>query len=510
DGLHWTTAFASNPLLHGVAYGNRHCLGVGDNGTVLISDTIADSAPVILGQPQSHTLAAGLPVTLGINAQSRLAIAYQWLKNGAIIPGATNSTLALSAVQAGDAGQYTVQVANGQAAVVSNPAWIEIAAAGPTNSPVARWQSLPTAVAGTNDLFSIAGGWSQGFYSPNSTIAVVGAGGTGFSSANAGPWTSDFAPTTNGIAGVVCGQAVLPFLGAQPTFVAVGGDGTILTASIDNWGGLTWQPQTSGTTNFLERVTFGDGLFVAVGDNGTLLTSTNSTDWVPRDPGTTQNLLGAAVGTVNSNLVAVAVGDSGTLLTSTNGSDWSGQGTGLTNDLLGVSFCAGQFVVVGVGGTILTSPDGVTWQSRASPVASDLWSVASAVGYLVAVGADGAIISSPDAVHWTAQVSGVSNTLYEVTFAAGAFWAVGDTGTILRSDDVVALRWLSFPNALLGLTAPPAHFYRLEATGPLEGVNDWLWQTTVYAPSNSPPETPMFVPDAADSAPRFWRGVQLP
>jgi hypothetical protein len=51
-------------------------------------------------------------------------------------------------------------------------------------------------------------------------------------------------------------------------FVAVGGNGTILTSR----DGVNWTEQTS-RSNTLNSVTYGKGLFVAVGDGGTILTS---------------------------------------------------------------------------------------------------------------------------------------------------------------------------------------------------------------------------------------------
>jgi hypothetical protein len=38
-------------------------------------------------------------------------------------------------------------------------------------------------------------------------------------------------------------------------------------------GGVTWTPRTSGTSNNLIGVAYGNGTFVAVGDGGTILTS---------------------------------------------------------------------------------------------------------------------------------------------------------------------------------------------------------------------------------------------
>ena len=52
----------------------------------------------------------------------------------------------------------------------------------------------------------------------------------------------------------------------------------------------------SGTKEWLNDVTFGDGMFVAVGANGTLLTSANGKTWLRRSSGTETTLVGVAFG----------------------------------------------------------------------------------------------------------------------------------------------------------------------------------------------------------------------
>jgi len=57
-------------------------------------------------------------------------------------------------------------------------------------------------------------------------------------------------------------------LNGNGLFVAVGGGGTILTSP----DGITWTLQTSGTSNTLYGIAYGNGRFVAVGEN-VILTS---------------------------------------------------------------------------------------------------------------------------------------------------------------------------------------------------------------------------------------------
>ncbi len=501
DGLHWKVVQANVPAIYGVAYGNQHFVAVGDNGAILRSAAVQDDSPAILTQPQSHTLAPGMSLILSVSAQSSLPVSYQWFKDGQPIPGANSSTLQITGVQTQDAGQYTVQISNGHAAVVSDPAWVRAAAVAPSTSPFDQWQPVSPSPFGTTSLYSIAYGWS----SSSEAIVAVGDSGAIFTSLNDGPWAAQYSGTTNALIGVAFGEQI--YYGfSLPQFVAVGGTGTILASS----DGSFWEQDNSSTTNSLERVAFGDGLFVAVGDLGTLLTSTNGINWNMQNSGTTQYLLGVVVGVVNTNLLIVAVGTGATLISSTHGSAWISHALGLTNDLLGATFCNGQFVVVATGGLILTSRDGLVWQRQEAPVQSDLWSVAFAEGFFVAVGDEGAIVSSPDGVHWTQRALTTSASLYGVTFANGAFRTVGDAGTVLYSRPMVQLRWSSFSDGVLALQGPAGHFYRIEAADQLQMTNDWTWQAEFYVPSNSPPESPVFLPSLSGASQRFFRAVLVP
>ena len=58
-------------------------------------------------------------------------------------------------------------------------------------------------------------------------------------------------------------------------FVAVANAGYIITSS----DGTTWTSRTSGTTNNLNGVTYGNSKFMIVGNSGTTLTSSDGTSW---------------------------------------------------------------------------------------------------------------------------------------------------------------------------------------------------------------------------------------
>ncbi|MGD0412501.1 MAG: immunoglobulin domain-containing protein [Verrucomicrobiota bacterium] len=82
--------------------------------------------PVIETPPLGQTVAIGanvvLSVVLNMAASGDGPFTYQWLRNGANLPGATNSTYSILAAQPLNSGSYQVVVANSLAFVESAPA----------------------------------------------------------------------------------------------------------------------------------------------------------------------------------------------------------------------------------------------------------------------------------------------------------------------------------------------------------------------------------------------------
>jgi hypothetical protein len=75
-------------------------------------DSSSLTAPAITTQPQSQTVQAGDNATFNVTATGSTPLAYQWLLNGSPIAGATGSSLALTSLQSGNAGLYSVRVTN--------------------------------------------------------------------------------------------------------------------------------------------------------------------------------------------------------------------------------------------------------------------------------------------------------------------------------------------------------------------------------------------------------------
>jgi formylglycine-generating enzyme required for sulfatase activity len=90
-------------------------------------------------QPVARTVSIGQPVTFSALAETfdGSAPAYQWLKDGVVIPGATTSTLVLPAVVASQIGDYSVRIQGEAGNVFSQTAGLRL-----TDAPSGPWRSL--------------------------------------------------------------------------------------------------------------------------------------------------------------------------------------------------------------------------------------------------------------------------------------------------------------------------------------------------------------------------------
>lgn len=97
--------------------------------TARLPMTVALTAPVIVGQPQSQTRITGETAIFTVTASGG-GLAYQWYKNGAPIAGATAPTLKLTGVSFSDDADYTVLVGNTSGQIVSSNALLAIVGPG--------------------------------------------------------------------------------------------------------------------------------------------------------------------------------------------------------------------------------------------------------------------------------------------------------------------------------------------------------------------------------------------
>jgi len=93
---------------------------------------IATDTPLqITTQPQAQTTIAGGSFALNVVAVGQGPFAYQWMKNGTAISGATSATYALTGADIGSAGSYTVVVSTPQGTVTSSPAIVTVQTTNP-------------------------------------------------------------------------------------------------------------------------------------------------------------------------------------------------------------------------------------------------------------------------------------------------------------------------------------------------------------------------------------------
>ncbi len=95
--------------------------------------TVNDSAPFIVTDttPNPATAYTGLPVKFTASFDGSQPIAYQWVTDGGSgtftnVPGATNSTLVISNVQAGNAGNYYLIATNFIGSASSSPSLLSV------------------------------------------------------------------------------------------------------------------------------------------------------------------------------------------------------------------------------------------------------------------------------------------------------------------------------------------------------------------------------------------------
>ncbi len=245
--------------------------------------------------------------------------------------------------------------------------------------------------------------------------------------------------------------------GPPGEFVAVGDDGLVLL-SVD--GGGTWTVQPVATSDDLDGVAWGEGVYVAVGET-TVLNSSDGSTWVDRSPGT-QLLSWHNFKDVVFHDGAFYAGGwySGVQRSTDGGVSWESMTiAGDRNyDIRAIDAAGGLLVAATerrsspVGPVLLVSGDGLTW-AESSAAFPDSSSVAIGAGEVVTVhGSDGEL-SRSDAlfpanqaplVSISAPPAGTARTLVTLSTTGGDadgdplqfIWDFDD-GTRLRGGSAV-------------------------------------------------------------------------
>jgi hypothetical protein len=111
--------------------------------------------PSIATQPASQPAVVGSNVQLSVGVNGTAPFRFQWRKAGALIAGATDSALALNAVQLADAGAYSVTVSNPAGLTNSAAATLTVVPPGPA-SRLSNLSVRTTLIAGQIVIVGIA------------------------------------------------------------------------------------------------------------------------------------------------------------------------------------------------------------------------------------------------------------------------------------------------------------------------------------------------------------------
>jgi len=198
--------------------------------------------------------------------------------------------------------------------------------------------------------------------------------------------------------------------------------------------GLIPSSQTSGTSEDLNEVTYGAGLWVAVGNNDTILTSLDGKVWTARTSGTSGEDFD---GIHFANGIFVAGGDSGIILTSSNGIDWSeSAGAGDRSGIFDVAYGSGLWIASSFSGEVYKSSDsGISWSSDNVGIAQDCLCITYGNGVWVVGSQEGNLsVSSDGGSSWTPKSAPVEQDYYDGIYADGFFLLVG-IGSIITSSD---------------------------------------------------------------------------
>ncbi len=110
----------------GIAADSAGNLYIADTNNHTIRLAYFAAAPAITAQPQGQTVTVGFNAQFSVAASGRPAPTYQWSFNGAVISGATSSTLGLTKVQSSQVGNYTVTVTNASGSATSAAATLTV------------------------------------------------------------------------------------------------------------------------------------------------------------------------------------------------------------------------------------------------------------------------------------------------------------------------------------------------------------------------------------------------
>jgi alpha-tubulin suppressor-like RCC1 family protein len=281
--------------------------------------------PAITAQPISAVVTMGQAAGLSVSNSGSAPLSYQWLKDGVILLGQTNSTLNFASFKFVDSGSYSVVITNALGMVISVPASLSVRNAplwamgmngsGQLGNGTTDSSNLPVQMA-SNVVVAACGGDHSLFVNADGTLWGMGLNYDGqLGNAMAG-WEADLpVQVASNVVGVAAGFS-------HSLFVKT--DGTLWAMGLNNYGQLG-----NGTTTSTNRPVqvSSNVVAVAAGYFHSLFVKADGTLWAMGwnrngrlGNGTTVNARLPVQ--VASNVVTVASGNDHSLFVKADGTLW--------------------------------------------------------------------------------------------------------------------------------------------------------------------------------------------
>lgn len=191
------------------------------------------AAPTIIAQPLAQTVWGGTNVTFAVTAVGTRPMTYQWLRNGAAVSGATDSSCTINNVQTSHAGNYSVQVTSSAGSVISGTALLTVLVPRPdffvsgVKSPAEAMGGQPLQV--TWNLFNVGNaasdpGWHHTLWLARDTA------GSGAEFVAALPFTDSLAA---GQSLSITGAVIIPPASSGDRYFLVRADGSNVVSELN-------------------------------------------------------------------------------------------------------------------------------------------------------------------------------------------------------------------------------------------------------------------------------------
>jgi alpha-tubulin suppressor-like RCC1 family protein len=411
-----------------VATGPAGSVSASASLTVLINLPKISLAPTNIFQP------VGQPASLSVTATGTAPLTYQWLKDGMMLPGQTNTTLAFSSIQYADYGSYQVSVANPGGVAVSLPVLVS-----GTNASLRTWcygaagqlgNSLPTTIPQAGYYITTPN------FVTNSVVAVAvgGISSTFYIRADASLWGmgEDIAAQPGG-AGLVTTNR--PYLIANNVLSVVSGNnfyfyittnGTLWGADNNQYGQLGIGSTTNLTAgNFAVQVAT-NVVAVAVGMEHALFLKADGTLWSMGNNFYGQLGVGSTTASdvpllMASNVVSMSAGDYHSLFVQTDGSLW-GAGYNVDGEL-GNNLALSNTVPILIATNVVGASAGA-YHSLFVKSDQSLWAMGNSIYGQCGTGAFTTNYTPAQvATNVTGIAAGQDFSLFQT--AGGGFWGMG-------------------------------------------------------------------------------------